>query len=87
MVRFLLKTISQNDFPETSEDGQKGIKLILTPDFNNFHLKKHTYSNVSDLQRLEYYNITVRAHNQLGQSLTDAFLRVQTKDIPISKEG
>jgi len=50
-------------------------------------MKKHTYSNVSDLQRLEYYNITVRAHNQLGQSLTDAFLRVQTKDIPISKEG
>lgn len=40
-----------------------------------------------DLQHLEYYNITVRAYNQLGQSLTVAFLRVQTKDVPIRKEG
>jgi hypothetical protein len=34
---------------------------------------------------LEYYNITVRSFNQLGPSATSAFIRVQTKDVPIKK--
>ncbi len=32
---------------------------------------------------MEYYNITVQAFNQLGQSASSAFIRVQTKDVPI----
>jgi hypothetical protein len=35
---------------------------------------------------LEYYNITVRAYNKIGQSSTYAFLRVQTEDVPIKRE-
>jgi hypothetical protein len=40
-----------------------------------------------DLRHLEYYNITVRAYNKIGYSLKNAFIRVQTKDVPIKKEG
>ncbi|CAF2872012.1 unnamed protein product [Rotaria sp. Silwood2] len=45
-----------------------------------------TYFTFTNLQHLEYYNITVRAFNQLGQSSTTAFLRVRTTDVPIKKE-
>ncbi|CAF0805722.1 unnamed protein product [Adineta steineri] len=45
-----------------------------------------TYFTLTNLQHLEYYNITVRAYNKLGQSSTNAFLRVQTKDLPIKRE-
>ncbi|CAF1149692.1 unnamed protein product [Adineta ricciae] len=45
-----------------------------------------TQFTFTKLQPLEHYNITVRAHNQLGQSAKSAFLRVQTKDLPIGKE-
>ena len=40
-----------------------------------------------DLQHLTYYNITVRAYNQLGPSTTNTFLSVQTKDVSVTKEG
>ncbi|CAF2092548.1 unnamed protein product [Rotaria magnacalcarata] len=45
-----------------------------------------TFYTFTNLQHLEYYNITVRAYNELGQSSTVAFLRVQTKDVPVRKE-
>ncbi|UJR25722.1 hypothetical protein I4U23_007074 [Adineta vaga] len=45
-----------------------------------------TQFTFTKLRHLEYYNITVRAHNQLGQSSKNAFLRLQTKDLPIGKE-
>lgn len=38
-----------------------------------------------DLRHLQYYNITVRAFNQLGSSAISAFLRVQTNDVPITQ--
>lgn len=34
---------------------------------------------------MQYYNITVRALNQLGSSATSAFLRVQTNNVPITR--
>ncbi|CAF0978283.1 unnamed protein product [Rotaria sordida] len=52
----------------------------LWKDTNQSHF---TFTN---LQHLEYYNITVRAYNQLGQSSDIVFLRIRTKDVPIKKE-
>ena len=71
--------------------GKKQIKhdLHLQVIFWYLVIRPFIWNHLSlvELQHLEHYNITVRAHNQLGQSAKSAFLRVQTKDLPIGKEG
>lgn len=41
----------------------------------------------SDLKHSQFYNITVRAQNRLGQSQKSPLIQVQTKDVPIEQEG
>ena len=40
-----------------------------------------------DLKHSQIYNIIIRAQNRLGQSRNSASILIQTKDVPIRKEG
>ncbi|CAF3337413.1 unnamed protein product [Rotaria sp. Silwood1] len=51
--------------------------------WNEINQSHFTFTN---LQHLKYYNITVRAVNQGGQSAAIGFIRVRTKDVPIKQE-
>jgi hypothetical protein len=43
--------------------------------------------SILELEHVHHYNVSVRAFNRLGQSVTQASLRVRTDDVPIRKEG
>ena len=43
--------------------------------------------NLLELQHAQYYNISVRAVNHLGQSINETSIRMQTDNVYVRREG
>ena len=69
------------------ETDQSYLLQIHTSVFSESILSHSRKTIVLELQHAQYYNVSVRAFNRLGQSINQALLRVRTDDVPVRKEG